>query len=384
MADFIISYVEPYDSPLRTSKHHFIGRLANDGHRVLMLEVTKVATKPSDILQALREFFSFSASKKMAPNIYSVRFVVPFPYTRRGAGFFDFLLFNTLNQLSILPRLRREIKHLQLTDPIMIVYFPFIFPIIKYLEVSKIIFHMVDEWQGLKSIPPSMGRLTSKLLQQAELTIFTSQPLFDRYGKFSKKAKLIRHGSDLELFKPKQIAKVNVIEKAAPKVGYYGAIHKLDFNLVEKVATELKSWQFEFVGPISDTLQGIDLQMSLPNNVKLNEPKPRKELPLFLSSLDVFWCPFETNELSTFMSPIKLFEVLSFGLPIVCQELPECRAILGECGSLAQSPKQHVDALIYECNSDNRTKLEQRRFLVKDSDWASIYKTFITEIESVK
>ena len=45
----------------------------------------------------------------------------------------------------------------------------------------------------------------------------------------------------------------------------------------------------------------------------------------FLNFIDVFWMPFKNNQLTNFMSPIKLYEVMSTGKPIVSEDLVELR-----------------------------------------------------------
>ena len=82
------------------------------------------------------------------------------------------------------------------------------------------------------------------------------------------------------------------------------------------------------------------------------------------------------------MSPIKLFEVLSFGLPIICQDLPECRSIIGNCGSLAIDAQDHSKALVLEVSTDNHQKTKDRKSMVKNSDWETVYQKFIKAIEN--
>ncbi len=56
---------------------------------------------------------------------------------------------------------------------------------------------------------------------------------------------------------------------------------------------------------------------------------PNREVPLWLSTLDVAVMPFlETEHYKYFMSPLKLFEYMAAGVPIVASDLPSIREIL--------------------------------------------------------
>ena len=53
----------------------------------------------------------------------------------------------------------------------------------------------------------------------------------------------------------------------------------------------------------------------------------RKKLPGFLKTINVFFMPFQINQLTKSMTPIKVYEVLNFGLPIVSVDLDEIKFI---------------------------------------------------------
>jgi glycosyltransferase involved in cell wall biosynthesis len=58
-------------------------------------------------------------------------------------------------------------------------------------------------------------------------------------------------------------------------------------------------------------------------NVHLLGRKPFADLPAYAAAFDVGLIPFEVNELTTAVNPIKLREYLSAGLPVVSTTLPE-------------------------------------------------------------
>ncbi|AZD89462.1 MULTISPECIES: glycosyltransferase [Pseudomonas] len=105
----------------------------------------------------------------------------------------------------------------------------------------------------------------------------------------------------------------------------------------------------------------------LPNNVYLLGPKLIDELPGYLAHTDFGLLPFSPGKISDAVSPIKIFEYLFAGRPVVSTALPE---VLGYPGVLvAESPEDFA----YLCNQtkvDDSKSLENDRFISNNS-WFS-------------
>lgn len=54
--------------------------------------------------------------------------------------------------------------------------------------------------------------------------------------------------------------------------------------------------------------------------------QPFENLPALLNGLDIFLIPYVVDDLTRYISPIKLYEYLAVGKPIVSTNLPEVRA----------------------------------------------------------
>ena len=380
--DIVVTYCERWDTPLRTSKHHYIERLAADGHRILYVEV------PANPLSALRRFGEFKRQvfpriragvEEVAHNIWAMTGVVPFPYHPALWGILDRPFVNRLNQLALLPRINAAQVKLGFKQPVLLSYYPLALPIIKELGASRTVFHIVDEWQGMAGIPRSMAVLTQEMLKRADVTIVTSGRLYERYRFSAKRIELIRHGTDLALFGP--VAKGDVMPDARAlalpgrKIGYYGALHKLDVELIIRVARARPRWSFVFVGPLSGG-QGVGKLDVFPPNVHFFGELPRRDLPKFLAALDAFWMPFAVNELTHSMCPIKIFEVMSAGLPLVSSDLDECRAVAGEIALFAGKTEEHVTQLERAVGMHSPEEVNLRMAAMSDYDWNNRYQEF--------
>jgi glycosyltransferase involved in cell wall biosynthesis len=381
--DFLVMYCERWETPLRTSKHHYIKRLAADGHRILYVEV------PANPMSAFRRFDEFKSQvlprlragvEAVSDNIWIMTGFVPLPYHPALGGIFDWRWINQINQHMLLPNIKSVQEKLGFQAPFLLSYYPLALPIINKLGVSRTAFHMVDEWQGMKGIPRSMATLTQEMLKRADVTIVTSARLFERYRFSANRIELLRHGADLSLFGPVATGDVTPDSrvKALPglKVGYYGALHKLDAELIIRTAQARPDWSFVFVGPVLGG-QGIIQTEAYPPNVYFLGDAPLETLPKFLAALDTFWMPFAVNELTQSMCPIKMFEVMSAGVPLVSTDLEECRAVAGEHALFATDLESHIVKLERAVDMHSYEEKKRRTEAVRDYDWNNRYSDFV-------
>ena len=115
---------------------------------------------------------------------------------------------------------------------------------------------------------------------------------------------------------------------------------------------------------------------SFPHNVHFFGEMSRASLPEFLAGLDSFWMPFAVNELTQSMCPIKIFEVLSAGLPVVSTDLDECRAVAGELALYACNIEDHLAQLNKAIHLRSPEETKRRVEAMRCYDWNNRYKEF--------
>ena len=285
--DILVSYCEDWETPLRTSKHHFIEGLAREGHRILYIE-TPISL--FHLILSPRHFFNKTRNKvffrpvQVKTNIWTLSVITPIPFFKGFGTFFDSELMNTAQQLFAYPFIKRSLKKLGFGEFHMITYLPLIYPILSKMKPIRNLYHIVDEWRGLANLPNTVSKLIIKYFNYSDITVVTSQPLYDRYKPFSKEIRLLRHGTDTKLFKKVFSSKVQAAKEfrklSGNKVGYYGALHKLDYELIFEVSTELKDLNFIFLGPLSGP-QGLKKKLELPPNCYVWDSWNRDKLPSF-------------------------------------------------------------------------------------------------------
>jgi glycosyltransferase involved in cell wall biosynthesis len=108
-------------------------------------------------------------------------------------------------------------------------------------------------------------------------------------------------------------------------VGYYGAIAEwMDFDLWTAAARLRPDWAFVWIGfPYKPEITArIERAAALPNVFYLGK-KMYRELPAYLGQFDVATIPFVLNPITHACSPLKLFEYLAAGKPVVATRMRE-------------------------------------------------------------
>ncbi len=115
---------------------------------------------------------------------------------------------------------------------------------------------------------------------------------------------------------------------------YAGTVSKLKgIEFVIASARALPNVLFILVGNVSREF----IKESLPPNVKLFGWVEQKKLPLILRSADALLLPHPKSEYS--QSPMKLFEYMASGVPIVASRLPSISEILNDENAVLVEPE---------------------------------------------
>jgi glycosyltransferase involved in cell wall biosynthesis/GT2 family glycosyltransferase len=104
-----------------------------------------------------------------------------------------------------------------------------------------------------------------------------------------------------------------------PLLLYVGALWGswFDWDLVRAAAAALPQARFVFVGK-------YDGECPAPaSNMHFVGLKPHRELPAYLAAADVCTIPFHVDEVTRAVNPLKVYEYLAMGKPVVATELPE-------------------------------------------------------------
>lgn len=190
------------------------------------------------------------------------------------------------------------------------------------LPNNLLVYDCMDHHAGFEDNDPEMLDEERHLIADADLVLTSSLGLSQIIGR-ERETVLIRNACDVEHFSGPGGDIQRLSDR--PVVGYFGAIaHWYDIALLVKSARAWPDWQFVLIGSTygCDTAEA----RTLPNVTFLNE-MPYALLPRYLYGFDICIIPFLINELTLNTNPVKLYEYLVAGKPVVATAMPEVMAV---------------------------------------------------------
>jgi teichuronic acid biosynthesis glycosyltransferase TuaH len=225
-----------------------------------------------------------------------------------------------LNELIVGNRLKKVIKNLSITNYIYINSYNFSFPTLhKLLHPTLTVYHCVDPI--IEGYQTKHGLISEDILvKQVDLVICTSKELRNKKALLNKNSFFIPNAANIGHSQKALNADLPVayilkgIKK--PIIGYFGAVERrIDYDLVTSLFKANPDKSFVFIGPI-DRYYIKEEEYTAPN-LYLKGPVPYELMPAVLKGFDVAIIPFKKDEVSSDIFPLKLFEYLGSGRPVV-------------------------------------------------------------------
>ncbi len=177
---------------------------------------------------------------------------------------------------------------------------------------------------------PAKVRAEEKaILRQADLVTVTSQKLYEQKKSWNKNVNLVINAGDVALFiQPSKYKPAFDFADGRPIIGTVGALdsYKIDFDLLQTVATKKPTWHFVFVGaPVVERMsRELWAIMKLPN-VHIYREVPREDVPDYVYKFDVCMIAYKNSAYNAASFPLKFWEFMATGKPIVVSGVPELK-----------------------------------------------------------
>lgn len=227
--------------------------------------------------------------------------------------------------------IRREVARLNRTViDILWVYDPRFYSALKFLEYSNLIFDMVDDYLAQDYGGANLEEGTSGLIRESYLTVLTTSSLREQYCELARACAVVPNGYNSDLFgwDINKAHPEDLPECSGPIAGMVGTIfHHLDFDLMGKVAESLKSVQgiLVLIGPVEETgRRGLE-KLLLQENVVWLGPKEYRSIPDYVTHFDICISLFRKGRVARSVSPLKLYEYLGCGKPVLISGLESFR-----------------------------------------------------------
>jgi hypothetical protein len=248
---------------------------------------------------------------------------------------------------------------------------------VKYLNRvtsrCKLIYDCIDDWESFVTdldwgYQQEFIHNERKIAGIADLVITSAKSLYLKMAHFNNNVYYLPNGVWNADYKKRKIynKKPKDMEKIRePIVFFMGAIAGwVDTNLIKYIAEKRPEYSFVFVGS--------EVKQKLPkrSNIYFLGHKKYEELPSYLQQAKVAIIPFKINKLTAAVTPLKFYEYLSSGTPVVTTMMPDLLELKGS--KVATNYQQFLNYIDEFINMGDMQYLEIKKEALStslDYDW---------------
>jgi glycosyltransferase involved in cell wall biosynthesis len=357
-----------YKSLFQVGCHHIARGLAERGHEITYiswylspLHLAYLATgKRKELLSRFSNYLHGGIQE--TKNLYTY---VPFTLSPLvKLAMFDNIASANRTVKWSLPNLANKLNQNGKYDAFLIGDPRFV-PLIGQIEADKVILRLTDNVAEFENSPKVINQLIKTGVNKANQVIVTSKPLIEimqeKYN--ATNVSYIPNGVDYSHFATEGIQPDDLKNIPQPRVTYIGAIENwFDCDLLAEVSQAMPEVSFIIIGPIRTDISKAE---NLPNVYFLGA-KPYKELPNYLQHSDVGAIFFKRTPLIESVSPIKLYEYMAAGLPVVSIEWNELKLL--NSPALLASEKDEFIAALHKVLSEDKDGKVYREY-ARENSW---------------
>ena len=231
--------------------------------------------------------------------------------------------------------------------------------------------------------------IMKKSIEKSESVTITTESLSQAYGIPPDKCELLPNGVDIELFSPRSCS--NIVEKCGLEnsfvVGYVGVIREwLDFgplfnairNLISKINIKLL---IVGGGVGCEKVMEMAKDYNILDHTIFTGTIPYSQVPEYISCMNVGVIPFKQDNVSNNSLPLKLFEYLACGVPVISTRIGAIQHKFDHSVRFVSNSDEYqreILQLYHNPDLCSKNGMEGRRIVVNEYQWATIAKKWRT------
>jgi glycosyltransferase involved in cell wall biosynthesis len=222
-----------------------------------------------------------------------------------------------------------------------------------------------------------------RLVDRADVVFCVSRTIVDKYKARNPRTFLLPNGVDLELFDPERAAQAPRpadLPTGGRILGFLGYVnYHVDLELLVNVARAFPRDHVVLVGrvptghtaPEGPQRAALEVLGSLPN-VHILGFKATAELPAYLHAFDVCLIPFLRNRFNQQCDPLKFYQYMAMGKPVVSTPVTVARRYPEAC-SVAESGEEFISAVADALErGDHESERQARRSVAQAHSWPAL------------
>jgi teichuronic acid biosynthesis glycosyltransferase TuaH len=249
---------------------------------------------------------------------------------------------------------------------------PFIAPFWQKFGAKLIVFDAVDNWLSHSSYTNKQTRLKKcyeSVKNEADIIFTVSKNLLN-FFEDQPNVYWVPNGVDFIHYN-KQYSLINrdIADIKKPIIGYIGIIQeKVDLDLVHYLAEKNPNKSVVLVGPIWDEQSLQKKELNNYKNIYFLGYKSYEEAPMYIQQFDIGMVPHRANDFSVSTNPMKVYEYLACGKPVVSTENVGTEN-MNDIIKVASGYEDFNQLIKQELKNNSDTQVQNRQEFAKKYSW---------------
>ena len=328
--DITLLATADWDHPFWTNKQHVAISLVELGHRVLYIDSlglrppTLAARDRGRLWRRLRR--CLAGPRQVRAGLWVV---APLQLPLRAGARVD-----RCNRLLLGLSLWFARCRLRFRRDLLWTYNPRTASLLELRTYQRSLYHCVDAIDAQPGMDgPRLRRDEQQLCGVVDLVVTTTPFLQERCAPRARRCVQFTNAVDVDHFRKARDPQMSIpddLERIpSPRLLFVGAIaaYKLNLDLLADLAASHPDWSIVMIGAVGEGDPSTTLTpIAHCPNIHLLGPRSYGALPAYLRGAAVGLIPALINDYTRAMFPMKFFEYLAAGLPVVATPLPALEA----------------------------------------------------------
>ncbi len=257
-------------------------------------------------------------------------------------------------------------------NPIIINFIPnpITYSIVNNINSNLVVYYMAD---NMTQNDKKFRSIEEKIINKSQLVFFSSINLKNKIKNF-KKRKFLPNGVNHEVFSKIKLSK-KYNQKESLKIVYLGAVRDIiNENLILKISKKFPNDKIYFIGPILKKFKKLYKQ----KNIFFVGEIKHKLVPSFLKNFHIGILPYKVNLFTKSINPLKVYEYVSSGLPVISTNLPNVTRLGNDYPNIqllrAKTEESFLNQISYIKKNYKQNSRKDLNLFLKDNAWKNRFK----------
>lgn len=261
---------------------------------------------------------------------------------------------------------------------------PVSYSLLNLLPHSLSCYRLADRLDQFSRIPSNVARLQKELIMKVDFVLVTSKSLMD-WAKEIRQDNVfyLPNGVNKRFFEENKEKPFDFPADGRPVAVYAGTMDsRFDSDLLVNAVMKQKEIHFLLIGPVTHRpLEPVLDKLEKEDNLTWLGPKNYHEISGYLKWSDIGLIPFYINKLTEAVNPIKYYEYMACGLPVIAPPMRDLVEMEGPV-NIFRSSDQFMQALDRALKVTESEKESYTSFAYQHT-WDSRYREIIKIIEGI-